>query len=93
MSEKSNLFHCDEKLLTYDAAVVLEELVAGLRQRKLVGKSETGPVCIDLPLLANLEISFKEKIKPGKSKRKLSIELSWKEETEQTPIPEAPAQD
>ncbi|MFU2208011.1 MAG: amphi-Trp domain-containing protein [Desulfovibrio sp.] len=82
MSDKSNLFHCDEKLLTYDAAVVLEKIVDGLRQRKLVGNGENGPVCIDLPLLANLEIEFKEKVKPGKSKRKLSIELAWKEEEE-----------
>ncbi|WP_428569507.1 MAG: amphi-Trp domain-containing protein [Solidesulfovibrio sp. DCME] len=80
MSEKSDLFHCDEKLLTYDAAVILEEIVAGLRQRKLTASTEDGPVCVDLPLLAHLEISFKQKVKPGKSKRKLSIELAWKEE-------------
>ena len=80
MGDKTDLFHCDEKMLTYDAAVVLEELVAGLRQRKLAAKGENGPVCIDLPLLTDLEISFKEKVKPGKTKRKLSIELAWKEE-------------
>lgn len=80
MSEKSDLFHCDEKLLTYDAAVVLEEIVAGLRQRKLSAKSADGPICVDLPAMTQLEISFKEKVKPGKSKRKLSIELAWKEE-------------
>jgi amphi-Trp domain-containing protein len=79
MSEKSDLFHCDQKMLTYDAAVILEEFVAGLRQRKLAGKTADGPVCIDLPLLTELEISFKQKVKPGKAKRKLSIELSWKE--------------
>jgi amphi-Trp domain-containing protein len=84
MSDKSDLFHCDEKLLTYDAAIVLEGIVAGLRQRKLAAKGENGPVCIDLPLLAELEVSFKEKVKPGKTKRKLSIELAWKEE-EQKP--------
>lgn len=80
MSEKSDLFHCDEKMLTYDAAVVLEKIVEGLRQRKLAGTTEDGPVCVDLPLTAQLEISFKQKVKPGKSKRKLSIELAWKEE-------------
>ncbi|MEA4857341.1 MAG: amphi-Trp domain-containing protein [Solidesulfovibrio sp.] len=79
MSEKSDLFHCDEKMLTYDAAVVLEKIVDGLRQRKLTATTEDGPVCVDLPLLAELEISFKQKVKPGKSKHKLSIELSWKE--------------
>lgn len=80
MSEKNELFHCDQKMLTYDAAIVLEALVAGLRQGKLGVTGETGQVCIDLPALAELEISFKEKVKPGKSKRKLSIELAWKEE-------------
>ena len=38
MSDKSDLFHCNEKLLTYDAAIVLEGIVAGLRQRKLAAK-------------------------------------------------------
>jgi len=79
MGDKSELFHCDEKMLTYDAAVFLEELVAGLRQRKLSAKGENGPVCVDLPLLTTMEIRFKEKAKPGKSKRKLSIELVWKD--------------
>lgn len=81
MSEKTDLFHCDEKMLTYDAAVVLEKIVEGLRQRKLAGKTAEGPTCIDLPLMAEVEVSFKEKSKPGKSKKKLSIELAWKEET------------
>jgi amphi-Trp domain-containing protein len=79
MGEKSELFHCDSKLLTYDAAIVLEGLVAGLRQGKLSATGENGPVCVELPPLAKLEIRFKEKAKPGKSKRKLSIELTWKE--------------
>lgn len=79
MGDKSERFHCDEKMLTYDAAVFLETLVDGLRQGKLAIKGEDGPVCIELPLVTNLEISFKEKVKPGKSKRKLAIELSWKE--------------
>jgi|GEM_PF-983419 len=79
MSEKSELFHCDDTMLTYDAAVVLEGLVAGLKQRKMSATGENGPICVDLPLLAKLEISFKEKVKPGKSKRKLSIEIAWKE--------------
>lgn len=34
---------------------------------------------MELPRLAGLEISFKEKSKPGKSKKKLSIELTWKD--------------
>ncbi|MHC1711581.1 MAG: amphi-Trp domain-containing protein [Solidesulfovibrio sp.] len=79
MGDKSELFHCDEKMLTYDAAVVLEKIVTDLMQRKLATTGENGPVCIDLPLVTKLEISFKEKVKPGKSKRKLSIELAWKE--------------
>uniref|UniRef100_I2Q1M7 Amphi-Trp domain-containing protein n=1 Tax=Desulfovibrio sp. U5L TaxID=596152 RepID=I2Q1M7_9BACT len=79
MSDKSELFHCDEKMLTYDAAIYLENLVAGLRQGKLGITGEDGPVCIDLPLVGTLEVSFKEKVKPGKSKRKLTIELSWKD--------------
>jgi len=79
MGDKSELFHCDAKMMTYDAAVILEGIVAGLKQRKLTTKGESGPVCIDLPLLADLEINFKEKVKPGKSKRKLSIEIEWKE--------------
>lgn len=79
MGDKSELFHCDEKLLTYDAAVLLEGIVRGLKQRKLSATGDNGPVCVDLPLLAKLEVSFKEKVKPGKSKRKLSIEISWKE--------------
>lgn len=79
MGEKSKLFHCDEKMLTYDAAVVLEKLVDGLKQRKLTTTGQDGPVCVDLPLVAEMEISFKDKSKPGKSKKKLSIEISWKE--------------
>lgn len=79
MGDKSKLFHCDEKMLTYDAAVVLEKLVEGLKQRKLPAAGESGPVCVDLPLLATLEINFKGKTKPGKSKKKLSIEIAWKE--------------
>lgn len=79
MGEKSDLFHCDEKMLTYDAAVVLEKIVDGLKQRKLPGTGENGPVCVDLPLVAKLEISFKEKSKSGKSKKKLSIEIAWKD--------------
>ncbi|OLN29198.1 hypothetical protein DVDV_1196 [Desulfovibrio sp. DV] len=79
MGEKSKLFHCDEKMLTYDAAVVLEKLVEGLKQRKLAATGEDGPVCVDLPLVAELEISFKDKAKSGKSKKKLSIEIAWKE--------------
>ncbi|MHC1789215.1 amphi-Trp domain-containing protein [Solidesulfovibrio sp.] len=79
MGEKSELFHCDEKMLTYDAAVVLGKIVDGLKQRKLAGTAEGGPVCVDLPLVADVEISFKEKAKSGKSKKKLSIEISWKE--------------
>lgn len=79
MGEKSELFHCDQKMLTYDAAVLLQGIVDGLRQGKLAVQGGEGPVCMDVPLLANLEISFKEKAKPGKSKRKLSIELAWKE--------------
>ena len=80
MGEKSDLFHCDEKLMTYDAAVVLEKIVDGLKQRKLSGTGENGPICVELPLVAKLEISFKEKAKSGKSKKKLSIEIAWKEE-------------
>lgn len=79
MSEKSELFHCDDTMLTYDAAVVLEGLINGLKQRKLSVTGENGPVCVDLPQQAKLEISLKEKVKPGKSKRKLCIELTWKE--------------
>jgi amphi-Trp domain-containing protein len=79
MGEKSKLFDCDEKMLTYDAAVVLEKIVDGLKQRKLSATGEEGPVCVDLPLVAELEISFKEKAKSGKSKKKLSIEIAWKE--------------
>ena len=79
MGEKSKLFQCEEKMPTYDAAVVLEKLVDGLKQRKLSATGEAGPVCVDLPLLAEMEINFKDKSKPGKSKKKLSIEISWKE--------------
>ena len=79
MGEKTDLFHCDEKMLTYDAAVVLEKIVAGLKQGKLAASGENGPTCVELPRLAELEISFKEKSKPGKSKKKLSIELTWKD--------------
>ncbi|KHK04212.1 amphi-Trp domain-containing protein [Desulfovibrio sp. TomC] len=79
MGEKSKLFQCDEKMLTYDAAVVLEKIVDGLKQRKLTATGQDGPVCVDLPLVAEMEISFKDKSKPGKSKKKLSIEISWKE--------------
>ena len=84
MSEKTELFHCDETMLTYDAAVMLESLVDGLKQQKLSVTAENGPVCVDLPQQAHMEISFKEKVKPGKSKRKLSIEIAWKE-GEETP--------
>ena len=80
MGEKSDLFQCDEKMLTYDAAVVLEKIVDGLKQRKLSASGENGPVCVELPLVGKMEISFKEKAKSGKSKKKLSIEIVWKEE-------------
>jgi len=80
MGEKSDLFQCDEKMLTYDAAVVLEKIVAGLKQRKLSASGENGPACVELPLVGKMEISFKEKAKSGKSKKKLSIEIVWKEE-------------
>jgi amphi-Trp domain-containing protein len=79
MGEKSDLFHCDEKMLTYDAAVVLEKITTELKQGKLAASGENGPVCVELPRLCELEISFKEKSKPGKSKKKLSIELTWKD--------------
>ena len=79
MSEKSELFHCENTMLTYDAAVILEGIVAGLKQQKLTAPGENGPVCVDVPQQAKLEISFKEKVKPGKSKRKLAIEVTWKE--------------
>jgi len=79
MGEKSNLYHCDQKMLTYDAAVVLQQLVDGLRQGKLPAAGDSGPVCVEVPLIAKMEINFKDKNKPGKNKKKLSIEITWKE--------------
>ncbi len=79
MGEKNELFHCGGKMLTYDAAIVLEDIVAGLRQGKLAGNGKDGPVCIDLPALTKMEVDFREKAKSDKTKRKLLIELSWKE--------------
>ena len=60
-------------------SVVLEKIVAGLKQGKLAANGENGPVCVELPRMGELEISFKEKAKSGKSKKKLSIELTWKD--------------
>lgn len=78
MSDSSVLIYGQGKMLTFDAAVVLEALVADLRQGVVTVLGESGPVRVELPAAAKLEIEFKAKTKPGKSKQKLAIELSWK---------------
>jgi amphi-Trp domain-containing protein len=82
MSESSVLTYGQGKMLSYDAAVVLEALVADLRQGMVTVLGESGPVRVELPAQAKLEIEFKGKVKPGKSKHKLAIEITWKEKDE-----------
>ena len=79
MGEKTALPYNQGKMLTYDAAVILEAIAADLRQRNLTITGETGSERIDVPADAKLEISYKQKVRPEKRKQKLSIELSWKE--------------
>ena len=85
MSDSSKLSYGQGKMLTYDAAVILEAIATDLRQRALtlIPAAEGAPDQVTLPANAKLEIEFKGKVKPGKSKHKLSIEISWKEKDEQ----------
>jgi amphi-Trp domain-containing protein len=93
MGEKNDLPYAQGKMLTYDAAVMLEAIAADLRQRTLAAAGENGPMRIELPAEAKLEIAFKQKVRPDKSKQKLSIEISWKEsaprEQSATPLQES----
>lgn len=82
MSDSSVLTYGQGKMLTFDAAVILEALVADLRQGVVTVLGESGPVRVELPAAAKLEIEFKAKTKPGKTKQKLAIELTWKETDE-----------
>lgn len=98
MGEKMTLPYPQGKMLTYDVAVMLEAIAADLRQRTLAATSQTGPMRIELPTMAKLEIAFKQKIRPDKTKQKLTIEMSWKEnlseEQTETATPDAlPAQE
>ena len=86
MGEKTALPYNQGKMLTYDAAVILEAIAADLRQRTLTISGGTGSERIDVPANAKLEIAFKQKIRPEKNKQNLSIEISWKE----VPIAEVP---
>lgn len=79
MSDSSVLTYGQGKMLTFDAAVILEALVADLRQGVVTVLGESGPVRVALSATTKLEIEFKAKTKPGKNKQKLAIELSWKE--------------
>jgi len=79
MGEKTALPYPQGPMLTYDVAVMLEAIAADLRQRTLAASEENGPVSITLPAMAKLEIGFKQKIRPDKTKQKLAIEITWKE--------------
>lgn len=79
MSESSVVTYGQGKMLTYDAATSLGGLVADLRQGVVTVLGESGPVRVTVPAQTKLEIEFKGKTKPEKTKHKLSIEITWKE--------------
>lgn len=92
MSDTADVCYTQGKMLTYDAAVMLEAIAADLRQRELSITGENGPVRVAVPGEAKLEIVFKQKIKTEKSKQKLAIEITWKE-IASTDAAEAPGTD
>lgn len=93
MSEPCDVCYTQGKMLTYDTAVMLEAIAADLRQGVLSVAGENGPKRVVLPACGTLEIEFKQKVRPDKSKFKLEIEIVWKEEAEesreQAPAPDA----
>jgi len=84
MSDTTELSYGQGKMLTYDAALILDAIAADLRQGSLplASAGEAVPARVTLPATAKIEIEFKGKVKPGKSKHKLAIEITWKEKEE-----------
>lgn len=79
MSDKAELYDCKGEVMTYDAAVMLRKLADGLAQGKIeMACEKCGALCVDVPGMADIELSVKEKAKSGGLKRKLEIELQWK---------------
>jgi amphi-Trp domain-containing protein len=95
MSDETPLAYGQGKMLTYDAALILDALAADLRRGSLAlaAVGEATPARVELPANAKIEIEFKGKVKPGKSKHKLAIEITWKEKDEAEEQEAAPAQD
>jgi amphi-Trp domain-containing protein len=84
MSDTAELSYGQGKMLTYDAALILDAIASDLRQGSLplATAGEAVPARVTLPANAKIEIEFKGKVKPGKSKHKLAIEITWKEKDE-----------
>lgn len=81
MSDATALSYGQGKMLTYDAARILDAIATDLRQGSLplATADEAVAARLELPANAKIEIEFKGKVKPGKSKHKLAIEITWKE--------------
>lgn len=75
---KEKKLHFEQKMTREDMVFYLEDLASSLRRGKIVIEQEGRFVSLDPPGTVKLNLSAKTK----KDKGELSIEISWKEETQ-----------
>ncbi len=86
MAEKKILFKSEEPRSLEEVANFLKELAERLQGGRVVLRRGGEEITLVMPQNVILEIKAEEKIKAGKTKHSLEIEIEWKEGEEAGPV-------